>query len=72
MLEDAIKELSQYSDADKVMSDEEFKNAHKRIQDITAKVKAIIGSLKDEQLKKYEKKAERKQNKYALTNRERL
>lgn len=54
------------------MSDEEFKNAHKRIQDITAKVKAIIGSLKDEQLKKYEKKAERKQNKYALSNRERL
>lgn len=31
-----------------------------------------MGSLKDEQLKKYEKKAERKQTKYAVSNRERL
>ena len=54
------------------MSDDDFKAAHKRIQDISAQVKAIVGSLKDEQLKKYEKKAERKQAKYTLNNRERL
>jgi len=55
-----------------MLTEEEFKNAHKRIQEISEKVKAVIGSLKDEQLKKYEKKAERKQNKYAISNRERI
>lgn len=31
VLEDAIKELMQYAEPDKVMSEEEFKAAHKRI-----------------------------------------
>ena len=54
------------------MSDEEFKSAHKRIQEILARVKYIIGSLSAEQLKKYEKKAEKKLNKVQLSNREKL
>ena len=38
----------------------EFKEAHKRIQEIAPKVKEIIESLDKEQTKRYEKKAEKK------------
>jgi predicted nucleic acid-binding Zn-ribbon protein len=54
------------------MTDEEFKAAHKRINEITTQVKQIVNSLTADQMKKYEKKAEKKRNKVSVDNRERL
>jgi tetrahydromethanopterin S-methyltransferase subunit G len=54
------------------MSEEEFKAAHKRLQEISSRVKQITGSLTADQQKKYDKKQERKLNKVTTNNRERL
>lgn len=45
MLEETIKELQKYAFEDTVMSEDEFKVVHKRLQEISARVKQIIGSL---------------------------
>lgn len=70
-LEDTIKELNKYANGT-TMSEEEFKAAHKRLQEISSRVKQITGSLTADQQKKYEKKQERKLNKVTTNNRERL
>ena len=55
----AIKDLQSYEDNEN-MDMAEFKEAHKRIQEIAPKVKEIIESLDKDQTKRYEKKAEKK------------
>ena len=43
-LEETIKELTKYANGN-AMSEEEFKAAHKRLQEISARVKQITGTL---------------------------
>jgi hypothetical protein len=58
-LESAIADLQKFEKNDK-MSDDEFKEAHKRIQEIQTRVKQIIASLSADQKKKFDKKSEKK------------